>query len=67
MARLVLTVEYADGRPSKSTAPLDEEDVVSGMRDIVFRVAVGEYAAVYVALAKPLDIPRSPTPEGDPA
>jgi hypothetical protein len=65
MSNLVVTVEYPDGRPSKATKPLDPEDVLSLMRDCVFRVAVGEYAAVYVALAKPLSITPKP-PEGDP-
>jgi hypothetical protein len=62
MSKLVVTIEYPDGSPGKASRPLDPEDVLSAMRDCVFRVAVGEYAAVYVTLAKPLTItPSSPT------
>ncbi len=52
---VVITVEYKDpAKPSKSTAPMDVEDAISGMRDLAFRVAVGEYKAVYMTNARPL-------------
>lgn len=52
--RVVITVEYADGRPSKTTSPMDVEDAIGGMRDVAFRVAIGEFAAAYLTLAAPL-------------
>jgi hypothetical protein len=55
---LVLTLEYRDGSPSKQSKPLHPEEAHSYMRELMFRLALGEYAAVYVTLAKPLDIPE---------
>ncbi len=51
---VVITVEYADGRPSRTTLPMDVEDAIGGMRDIAFRVALGEFSAAYLTNAKPL-------------
>ena len=54
---VVITVEYSDPQKvSKTTSPMDVEDAVAGMRDIVFRVAIGEYKAAYVTNAKPLNV-----------
>ncbi len=60
---LTVTVEYADpGKPSKSSKPVYPEDAVSLMREACFRVACGEYVAVYLTKSNP--IKRSTTPRG---
>lgn len=53
--KVSITVEYHDkNKPSKTLSDVDVEDAVGGMRDLVFRCAVGEYAAVYITQQKPL-------------
>lgn len=54
---VVITVEYADPQKvSKTTSPMHVEDAISAMRDVCFRVAVGEFTAAYVTEAKPINV-----------
>jgi hypothetical protein len=54
--KVVITVEYKDPhKPSKSIS-CDVEEAIGGMRDLCFRVAVGEYEAVYMTGEKPLNL-----------
>ena len=57
MSRVIITVEYKDPlQPSKSTKPLLPEEAVSVMREVMFRVACGEYVAAYVTRESPLKV-----------
>ena len=59
--RVIITVEYADPtKPGKSTKPLWPDEAIGVMRDICFRVAVGEYTAAYLSSEQPLNV-KGPT------
>lgn len=52
--KLVITIENRDPLvPSKSTKPMDAEETLIHMRELVFRLACGEYSAVYVTREEP--------------
>lgn len=55
MSKVVITLEYKDPtKPSRSSKPMHADEAVITMREAVFRVAVGEYAVVYVTRENPL-------------
>ena len=63
--KVVITVEYSDPtKPSRSTEPMHPEEAVSVMREAAFRVAVGEYVAVYMTEGAPLRKLVAPKPKG---
>ena len=55
--KLIITIESRDPlEPARSTKPMDPEETLIHMRELTFRLAMGEYSAIYITRENPLKV-----------
>lgn len=50
MPRFILHIDKANGEMKTSKRALEQDEVIPTLRDILFRMALGEYTGVYITV-----------------
>ena len=56
MAKFILHIDRPSGEQKTAKRPLDQDEVMIYLRDIMFRMALGEFTGVYITVEDALGL-----------